>query len=154
MDRTVAILGKLLQDVTHASLGTDDCIPGNPEPLSQSIRRLEANAMDIQSQTIGILPYLDNGLVAIGLVNPHGTSRPHAMRVQEDHDLSNDFLGFPGFNHPLFAFRVNAVERTRRNDAECLRLELQAMCPIVHPDALTLNVLTWDDRCGCAHDGD
>jgi hypothetical protein len=30
--------------------------------------------------------------------------------VQEDHNLSNHFLGRPGIDHPLFAFRTNAVE--------------------------------------------
>ena len=32
------------------------------------------------------------------------------MRVQEDHNLPDDFLGFPGFDHPLFAFGTNAVK--------------------------------------------
>src|SRR4030095_7168425 len=33
MDRTVAIFGKFLEDMTDASLRTNDGIPGNPESL-------------------------------------------------------------------------------------------------------------------------
>ena len=66
--------------------------------------------MDIQSQTIGILPHPDNSLVAVGLVNPYSTRGTNAVGVQEDHDLSNDFLGFPGLNYPLLTFRTDAVK--------------------------------------------
>jgi hypothetical protein len=52
MDGTVALLGELLQDVPHASLGPDDGIPGNPEPLRQGIGRLETNAVDVERQAI------------------------------------------------------------------------------------------------------
>src|SRR5215470_20038 len=66
--------------------------------------------MNIEGQAIGILPYPGNGLVAIGLVNLHSTGRPHAMRVQEDHDLSDDFLGLPRLDDSLFAFGANPIE--------------------------------------------
>ena len=58
MDGTVTIVGKLLQHMTDASLGTDHRVPRYAQPLGQAIRRLKANAMDIESQTIGILPDL------------------------------------------------------------------------------------------------
>ena len=32
------------------------------------------------------------------------------MRVQKDHNLSNNLLSFPGLDHPLFAFGTNPVE--------------------------------------------
>ena len=69
MDSTVAILGKFLQDMPHACLRTDHRITGNPESLGQRIRRLEANAVDIQSQAIRILLDAGNRLVTIGLIN-------------------------------------------------------------------------------------
>ena len=193
MDGTVAIVGKLLQHMTDACLGTDHRVPGYAQPLGQAIRRLEANAVDIEGQTIRILPDPDNGLVPIGLVNADRTGRANAMRVQKDHNLADDFLGFPRFNHPLFAFGTNPVklgqpfggllndvkdvflegldqlfgkvwsntfdhpraeilfhafEGTGRDDAQGLRLELQAMRPIVDPDALALNILArGDGRC-------
>ena len=121
------------------------------------------------------------------------------MRVQEDHDLADDFLGFPGLDDSLFAFGTNAVEvgqtlrcllnnikdllakgldqlfgevrsntfdhpraeilfdafeGTRRDDAERLRLKLQPVRPIVHPDALPLNVLAWGNGRCSAYNGD
>ena len=39
MDGTVAILSKLLEDMTDASLGTDHRIPWNPQSLRQTYRR-------------------------------------------------------------------------------------------------------------------
>jgi hypothetical protein len=30
--------------------------------------------------------------------------------VQKDHNLSNNLLGSPGFDNPLFAFGTNAIE--------------------------------------------
>jgi hypothetical protein len=110
MDGTVAIFGKLLQDVADACLGTDHRVSWNPQPLSQRIRRLEANTVNVEGETIGILLDAGNRLVAIGLVNAHSTRCPNAMRVQEDHNFSDDFLGFPGLNDPLFAFGTNAVK--------------------------------------------
>src|SRR5215831_8382075 len=110
MDGTVAILGKFLENVPHSSLRTDHCIPWNAESLRQAISCLEANAMDVERQAIGILLDAGNSLVTVGLVNPYRTGRPHAVRVQEDHDLSNDFLGFPGFDDSLFAFGANPIE--------------------------------------------
>src|SRR5262249_16047598 len=41
MDGTVTILGKLLQHMPHACLGTDHRVPWNPESLRQRICRLE-----------------------------------------------------------------------------------------------------------------
>ena len=32
------------------------------------------------------------------------------MRVQKDHNLSNNLLGRPRFNHPLLAFGTNPVK--------------------------------------------
>src|SRR4029079_794216 len=44
------------------------------------------------------------------LVNTDSTSGPNPMRVQKDHNLSNDFLCFPGLDYSFFAFRANAVK--------------------------------------------
>ena len=199
MHGTVAILSKLLQDVTHPSLGSNDRIPWNPQALGYGIRGLKTDAMNIERQAIGILLYADNRLAAIGLVNPHSPRRPHPMRVQEDHDLPDHLLRLPRLDHPLFAFGTNAVEvgqtlRGLLNDikhllpkgldqlfgkvwanafdhpraeilfdtfqragwdhTQRLGLELQAMRPICHPAALTLNVLARSDRRCCADDGD
>src|SRR5215510_7695227 len=155
--------------------------------------------MDIERQPIRILLDAGNRLVTIGLINTDGPSRPHPMRVEEDHDLPDDFLGLPRLDHSLFAFGANpielsqpfrrlfndikhlltkgldqlfskmrpdtfdhpraqilfnAFEGTRWDDAEGLRLKLQAMGPIVDPDALPLYVLARGDRRCSADDGD
>src|SRR5262249_54356267 len=82
-----------------------------------------------------------NSLVTVGLVNPYRTGRPHAVRVQEDHDLSNDFLGFPGFDDSLFAFGANAVKfgqpfgRLLNNVKDLLAKGLDEFFGKVRPDA-------------------
>ena len=110
MDRTVAIFGKFLEDMPDASLRTNDGIPGNPESLGQRIGGLEANAMDIERQPIRILLDADNRLIPIGLINPDSTCGANPMRVQEDHDLPDDFLGLPRLDHSLLAFGANPIE--------------------------------------------
>ena len=66
--------------------------------------------MDVEGQTVGILLDPGNGLVAVGLVNADGSGSANAMGVQENHDLPDDFLGFPGLHDPLLAFGANTVE--------------------------------------------
>ena len=78
-DGAVAIVGKLLQHMPHAGLGTDHRIAGNAQALGQGIRRLEANAVDVEGQAIGILLHPGDGLVAVGLVDADGPGRAHAM---------------------------------------------------------------------------
>ena len=110
MHGTMAIFGKFLEDMTDTSLSTDHGVTWNAQPLSQGICGLEANAVNVEGQAIGILLDPGNGFVAIGLVNADGAGRTNAMGVQEDHDLADDLLRRPGFHHPLFAFGTNAVE--------------------------------------------
>jgi len=61
--------------MTHASLSADHGIPWNPKSLRQAIRRLEADAVDVERQAIRILPYPGDGLVTVGLVNPGSVSK-------------------------------------------------------------------------------
>src|SRR5215813_8828817 len=197
MDGAVTVFGKLLQDVTDASLGPDARVPGNPQSLRQGIGGLEANAVDIERQPIRILLDAGNSLVAVGLVDTDGSGSANAMGVEEDYNLPDHFLGLPRFDDALFAFGANAVkfgqafgglrndvkdlrakgldqlfgkvradafdhagaeiffntfEGTRRDDAQRLRLELQAMRPIVDPHTLPLNVLPRVNRCRGADD--
>jgi hypothetical protein len=52
------------------------------------------------------------------------------------------------FDHPRTEILFHAFEGTGWDDAEGLRLELQAVGPIVDPDALALNILArGDGRC-------
>ena len=110
MDGTMAILGKFLEDVTDASLGSDHGVTWNAQPLSERIRRLEANTMDVQGQAIRILPDSNDSLIAIGLVNADSSGRPDTMGMEKHHNLADNFLCFPRLDHPLLTFRTNAIE--------------------------------------------
>ena len=199
VDGTVTILSKFLEDMTHAGMRADDRIPWNPESLRQAIRRLEANAVNIEGQAIRILLDAGNGFVAIDFVNADSPCGPDAVGVQEDHNFPDDFLGLPRFDDSLFAFGANPVkfgqafggllndvkdlllkgldqffgevwanafdhpraqiffdafQSTGWDDAEGLCLELEAVGPIIYPDALPFNVLARGDRRCRADSGD
>src|SRR5262245_12957767 len=66
--------------------------------------------MNVERQPIRILLDADNRLIPIGLINPDSTCGANPMRVQEDHDLPDDFLGLPRLDHSLFAFGANPIE--------------------------------------------
>src|SRR5262249_29296887 len=70
----------------------------------------EAMPVEVRGEPIGILPHSGDGLIAVGLVNPHRAGSANAMGVEEDHDLSDDFLGLPRLDHSLFAFGANPIE--------------------------------------------
>src|SRR5713101_6638537 len=110
VDSTMPVISKFLEDMTDTSLGSDHGITWDTQSLGQHIGGLEANAMNVEGQAIRILLDAGNGLVAVSLVNANSSGSSNAMGVQKDHDFSDDLLGRPGLNHPLFAFGTNAVE--------------------------------------------
>src|SRR5262249_43940807 len=105
-------------------------------------------------------PRLDHPLFAFG-TNAVKVSQPFGRLLNDvKHLLAKGLDQLFGkvrsdtFDHPRAEILLNAFEGTRWDDAEGLRLELQAMGPIVDPDALPLNVLARGNRrCG-ANDGD
>ena len=127
-DGAVALVGKRLQHMPHAGLGTDHGIAGNAQALRQGVGGLEADAVDVQGQAVGILLHPGDGLGAVGLVDAHGPGRAHAMAVQKHHDLAHDFLLGPGRDHTGGALGADAVEflqalRGLRDDVEHLGAE-------------------------------
>jgi len=103
-----------------------------------------------------------------GLDHPLFTFRTNAVEVRQAFGrLLNDikhlfakgmdqFLGkvrANAFDHPRAEILFNAFQGARRDHAEGLRLELQTMGSISHPDALPLNVLARGNRCRGAYDG-
>ena len=109
-DGAVALVGKRLQHMPHAGLGTDHGIAGNAQALRQGVGRLEADAVNVQGQAVGIFLHPGDGLGAVGLVDAHRAGRAHAMAVQKDHDVADDLLLGPGRHHTGGALGADAVE--------------------------------------------
>ena len=127
-DGAVALVGKGLQHMPHAGLGADHGITGNAQALRQGVRGLEADAVDVQGQAVGIFLHPGDGLGAVGLVDAHGPGRAHAMAVQKDHDVANHLLLGPGRDHAGGALGADAVEFLQavgglRDDVEHLGAE-------------------------------
>lgn len=80
----------------HTGRGTDQGVKCNADSLRDSVGRLEANAMNIQSQSVGVFTDLGDGVVTIGLVDPDCPADANTMGLEEDHDLPDSLLLSPG----------------------------------------------------------
>src|SRR3954452_25545238 len=85
-----------------ADAGTDPDQSGllNPDLGRDLIRSAEPDATDVPGQTVRILADHPHGIVAIGLVDPHGSRGTNAVGVQEQHDLPDDLLFRPAGDDP------------------------------------------------------
>src|SRR6516165_11085777 len=57
---------------------------------------LESDAADIASEPVWVLRHHLHGVSAIGLEDPHRTSRADAVAVKKDHDFPHRLLLGPG----------------------------------------------------------
>ena len=60
----------------------------------------EPDPTDVPRQTVRVLTDHPHGIVAIGLVDPHGSRGANPVGVQEQHDLPDDLLLRPAGNDP------------------------------------------------------
>ena len=81
-----------------------------PEPLGDGVRGLEADAVDVEGQPVGVLGDPGDGLVPIGLVDAHRPRGADPVGLEEDHDLADHLLLGPGPGDPLLALGADAGE--------------------------------------------
>src|SRR5207245_3186212 len=72
------------------------------------IRGLEADATDVARESIGVLGHDLDGIGAVGLEDADRACGPHAMAMQEDHDLAHDLLFGPSADDALGSHGANA----------------------------------------------
>ncbi len=77
--------------------------------LGNLIGGLEADAVDIAGEAIGIFANGFDGVLAVGFVDANGAAGADAVRVQENHDIANDFLLGPGIFDELAPHRADAL---------------------------------------------
>ena len=58
----MAVAGDLLQHMAHAGLGADQRVWRNAEPLGDGVGGLEADAVDVERQPVGVLAHPLHGL--------------------------------------------------------------------------------------------
>ena len=98
----VALIGPLLQGMPDAGLGANEGVGRDTQPLSQCIGGLEADAVDVEGQTVGVFRDLD--------VDTHCPRGAQPMGLEKDHDLADDLLFGPSTSHALLALGTDAVQ--------------------------------------------
>ena len=94
------LVHRLGQRVADAGTDPDQRRLLDPDLGRDLIRGAEPDAADVPGQTVGVLADHPHGIVAIGLVDPHGPRRTDAVGVQEQHDLPDDLLFRPAGDDP------------------------------------------------------
>jgi len=106
----MTFLGGLMQDVIDAALCTQRRILRNAQALGNLVGREKADPEDIHGQPIRVFPdHLERGL-AVVFENARGISRTHPMPTQEDHELPDVLLVFPGSGDLSKAIGADAVD--------------------------------------------
>ncbi len=59
--------------MAHAGFRPDRCMPGDAEPFGQEVRRLEADAVDVESEAVRVIGNPNDRLITVGLVDAHRT---------------------------------------------------------------------------------
>jgi len=88
----MAVVCGLLQCEGDAGAQTLRGFFGQSEPHGDGVGGAEADAADVTRQAIGILGHHLDGVVAVGLEDPHGARGSHAVRMQEHHDVAHGLL--------------------------------------------------------------
>jgi hypothetical protein len=96
--------------MAHTGLSANHGVGRDTQALGQGISDLEANAVDIQSQAIGVFRDLDDGLFAIGLVDAHCPGGSQPMGLKEHHDLADNLLFGPGASDFLLALGADTFQ--------------------------------------------
>ena len=105
----VAVAGRLQQDMTQARAGPNDGVVRDANLLRDLVGGLEADAVDVLRQAIGVGLDLVDCALAVGLVDAHRPARADAVGVEEHHDFADDFLLGPRFLNAMAALRPDAV---------------------------------------------
>ena len=82
----------------------------DPKFHGNGVRRSEADAADVAGQPVGVVGHHLDGVGAIGLVDAHCTRRPHAIAVQEHHDLPDRLLLGPSRRDALSPYHAYAID--------------------------------------------
>ena len=88
------------QGVADPRPDTDQRRPLDPELVGDPVSGQEADAADVPRQPIRVLTDQLNGIVAVGLVDPHRPGGADTLRVQEQHDLADHLLLGPAGDDP------------------------------------------------------
>ncbi len=92
----MTVVGRLVQHIDHPRLQPGWVILRQAERLGDPVSSLEADPEDIPRQAVWISPYHLQRLGAVVFVDFHCQSGSNAMTVQEQHDILDLLLLFPG----------------------------------------------------------
>src|ERR1700757_4131177 len=98
------------QHVVDPCLGPILRVPGNSDALGNLIRRGEADAVDVFCQSVWILSYFLDGLLAVGLVDSDRSPGTDSVAVQEEHDFPYLRSLLPGTGNPLSTLWADSID--------------------------------------------
>ncbi len=101
---------EFLKHMAHPGLRPHQGVARDAQALGDGVGGLEADAVDIEGQAVGVLAHLLDGLVAVGLVDAHGARGADPVGLEKHHDLADDLLLGPGAGDPLLALGADALE--------------------------------------------
>ena len=105
----MAFAGGLKQRVAQPRRGALRGVGCDPEFPRDAVGGLEADAVDVARELVGVGADFLNRLLAVGLVDAHCPARARPVGVQEHHDLAHDLLFRPGGLDPAAAFGADLV---------------------------------------------
>ena len=122
----MALFGGLVQHIGDATFRPQRRIQWNAQALGNLVGGKKADAGDIHGQPIGIFPDHFEGGLAVVFENARGKGRADPMTAQEDHELADVLLVFPGFADLVEAIHADALDfaeplRAAVDDLEGLR---------------------------------
>jgi hypothetical protein len=88
-EEDVTAVGGLAQQVEGAGLGPLGRIRGDAELGRDAIGALEADAVDVERQPVGVLAHHPQGIGAVALEDAHRIGGRHPVGLEEDHHLAD-----------------------------------------------------------------
>ena len=106
----MSIADSIHQRMRDARAGAEDRGRLDAHVPGDRIGGEEADALDVPGESIRVLLHQVDGVLAVGLEDPHGAGGGDAIGVQKHHDVADDPLIGPALDDPLGAHFANALD--------------------------------------------
>ena len=106
----VSRLVRLAEGVQHPGAGALGRVGGDAEVAGDAVGGLEADAVDVARQAVGVGAHPGDRLGAVELVDLDRVGGAHPVALEEDHHLLDPPLLLPGVADPRHPHRADALD--------------------------------------------